>query len=315
MTRNKYRVSIGMPVYNAGKYLQKTVDALLSQSYENFELILSDNASTDNTEEICRIYARTDHRIRYYRSEMNMGAAWNFNYVFGLSVGEYFKWAAADDLCAPELLQRCVDVLECHPEVVVCYAKTRIIDEHDVVLQDYHDDLHLPMKSPRERFVKLMRSLRLCNAVFGVMRRDILGKTPLIGNYIGSDICLLAELSLYGKFFEVPEYLFFRRLHPGASSHKRSNVHQMEFFDPKRKEKIVLPWCRRRYENFNSVKRSPIRLHEKLYLYCYLIFNTIRCGKKYAAELEIAFKQVLFKLWIKLFRFTSGRMKNQINTF
>lgn len=304
MGRNKHRVSIGMPVYNAGKYLQKTIDSLLSQTYEDFELILSDNASVDDTEKICRAYTEKDHRIRYYRTEKNMGAAWNFNRVYTLSMGEYFKWAAADDLCAPELIQSCVDVLDRNLHVVVCYAKTRIIDDQGVVLEDYQDGLNLPMNSPKERFVTLMRSLRLCNAVFGLMRHHVLGKTPLIGNYIGSDICLLAELSLYGKFFEVPGYLFFRRLHPGASSHNRSNVQQMEFFDPKKKGKIVLPWCRRRFENFVSVKRAPIRFHEKMFLFGFLTLSTLRWGKKYVTELQTAMRLFLYKIWFKSFRIT-----------
>lgn len=295
MIKNKPLVSIGVPVYNGGKFLEETLDSLLAQTYKNFELIISDNASTDRTEQICNAYAAKDQRIRYYRNGKNLGASWNYNHVFELSTGEYFKWAAADDLCAPELLQRCVDILDQNPEVVVCYSRTKIIDERGTILEEYHDNLNLQEAKPSERFIKLMRSIRLCNAAFGLTRHSVLKKTPLIGNYISSDVCLLAELSLYGKYFEIPEFMFFRRMHPDASSSNKSADKQLEFFDPGKKGKIVLQWCRLRYENFVSVKQSPIKFREKVFLFGFLILEIYHWRKIYAAELLRAFKQVLFK--------------------
>ena len=108
------RVSIGIPVYNGGRFIKEAIDSILAQTFEDFELILSDNASTDETEEICKEYATLDRRIRYYRNEENLGAAKNYNRVFELSNGEYFKWASHDDLCAPEYLERCIAAL-CPP--------------------------------------------------------------------------------------------------------------------------------------------------------------------------------------------------------
>lgn len=111
MHHNEPLVSIGVPVRNGARFLEQALDSLLAQSYQEFELIISDNASTDQTEAICRAYAARDGRIRYYRSSKDLGLAHNYNYLFQLARGEYFKWAAADDLHEPDYVLRCLDVL------------------------------------------------------------------------------------------------------------------------------------------------------------------------------------------------------------
>src|SRR5260370_42328257 len=109
------RVSIGMPGYNGAKYVRRSVQSVLAQDYEDFELLISDNASTDETESICRELAERDGRIRYFRNERNVGASQNFNKVFRLASGTFFKWAAPDDGCHPTMLLRRVAVLERSP--------------------------------------------------------------------------------------------------------------------------------------------------------------------------------------------------------
>src|SRR5207244_10480282 len=106
------RVSIGVPVYNGERYIAETLDSLLAQTFEDFELIISDNASHDRTEGICRAYAAKDSRIRYVRNSTNLGAARNYRLAVELSSGEYFRWANCDDLFAPTSLSRCVEVLD-----------------------------------------------------------------------------------------------------------------------------------------------------------------------------------------------------------
>ena len=122
------RLSIGLPVYNGEDYLAESLDALLGQTYEDFELIISDNASTDGTGDMCRRYAKQDTRIRYVLQPENLGLARNHNFVFQESRGELFKWAAADDLYGQDLLQRCVDALDEHPDVVLAHAWEAAID-------------------------------------------------------------------------------------------------------------------------------------------------------------------------------------------
>src|SRR5262245_48603442 len=130
MTRRRTpRISIGLPVYNGDRFLGEALDCLLSQTFEDFELIVADNASTDETPVICRAYAAADKRVRYVRNEVNIGAYRNFNKVFQLASGKYFKWAAADDVCHKELLARCLSVLETDSSVVAAYAKARFVDQ------------------------------------------------------------------------------------------------------------------------------------------------------------------------------------------
>src|SRR5262245_34908562 len=123
----KPRVSIGLPVYNGQQFLEETLNSILAQTYTDFELIISDNASTDRTSEIARAYVAKDARVRYHRNENNLGVAGNYNGVFSLASGEYFKWAPADDTCLPNYLARCVEILDLDSTVVLAYPQTQFV--------------------------------------------------------------------------------------------------------------------------------------------------------------------------------------------
>src|SRR5215813_2219510 len=105
-------VSIGLPVFNGEKYLPSAVSTLLEQDFENFELIVSDNASSDRTQDICQVFAARDRRIRYFRNEENIGLGANHNRTFALARARYFKWAAHDDEFPRAMLSRFVETLE-----------------------------------------------------------------------------------------------------------------------------------------------------------------------------------------------------------
>jgi glycosyltransferase involved in cell wall biosynthesis len=254
------RVAIGLPVYNGEKYLAQTLDSILAQTYEDFELVISDNASTDRTGDISRDYATRDRRIRYQRSDLNRGAAWNYNRVFEIATGTYFKWAAHDDLIAPANIEQCIDMLDHEPEIVLCYPKTRIIDENGEKKEDYFDNLHLDSKQPHERFRQVLFELTgEGNAVFGLIRREALRSTNLIGNFHSSDIVLLAELAMHGEFYEIPDHLFFRRDHPDTSVRlHRSKQERTAWFDPKKTESYPMPMWRWFFEFAKAVRRAPI---------------------------------------------------------
>src|ERR1700761_38911 len=106
---SKPLLSIGLFVYNGERYIREAIDSFLSQTFTDFELIISDNASTDATEQICLDYAAKDSRVRYSRNPRNMGAGWNVRRVAELATGKYFRWAACDDRCEPDLLRTCVE--------------------------------------------------------------------------------------------------------------------------------------------------------------------------------------------------------------
>jgi glycosyltransferase involved in cell wall biosynthesis len=267
-------VSIGMPVYNGQWFIKEAVESILDQTFENFELIISDNASTDNTENICNYYKKKDPRVKYYRSRKNFGAAWNYNHVYKLSKGKYFKWAAHDDLCEPTFFEKCVNKLDINKLIALCYPKTLIIDEKSNILKKDNKKLHLMEKRPYERFKHyLTKTSGECNAIFGVIRSSLLNKTSLIQNYMGSDIILLCQLSMLGMFYEVEEELFFRRDHPNTSVRANPNHSKVtEWFDSKKVEKIVFPNWRWLREYVQSIFQSEILITEKIHCTINLIW-------------------------------------------
>jgi glycosyltransferase involved in cell wall biosynthesis len=268
MSNDRPRVSIGVPIYNSERFLRESLDSLLAQTFADFEVIIFDNASSDGTEEICRAYTAMDSRIHYHRSAENVGAARNFNRVVELARGEYFKWAADDDRCAPSFLQRCVEILDRDPTVVLCYPKTGIIDEAGKFVEDYEVALNTDSARPHERFRDLVCIDHWCTQVFGLMRTDILKLTPMIGSYVESDRTLLAELGLLGRFHQVPETLFFRREHPNRSMRAFPDPSErLAWFDPAQADKISLPTWRVLFEYLASVRRVPLDLFERLKCY------------------------------------------------
>lgn len=259
-------VSIGLPVYNGEAYLEKSIQSLLAQTRDDVELILSDNHSSDRTPEICEFFAKADRRVRYVRNPRNLGAAENYNRVFRESSGRFFKWAAHDDLCAPEFLARCVAVLEADPTVVLCYPRTAFIDGQGRAMGVYEeaDDFTNDRPSARLETWLFGRSGPWCNAVFGVVRSDVLRRTPLIGKYISSDVILLGELLMRGRVVQVPDVLFYRRDHEGRSV--RANPGEdarAAWFEPASAGKTHMPMWRWLRGYASAVRRVPMSVSEK----------------------------------------------------
>jgi glycosyltransferase involved in cell wall biosynthesis len=282
------KVSIGLPVYNRERFLRQSLDALLHQTFTDFDLIISDNASTDETEQICREYARGDRRVRYHRNQSNIGAPRNFNQTFALSSAKYFKWATSDDLCAPQFLELALGVLEGDPAVVLCYAKSTIIGEDGSPIEEYEDKLHLTEAKASQRFMRLLNTIGLCHQHQGVIRSAALRQTALLKDHIRSDVNLMAELSLYGKFYELPQRLFFRRLHPDSASWERSDMaRQMAFYDPGWSHHIVLHCFREHTAYLSAIRRAPIGLREKAVLYRFVLRRIIWNRSGLARELRL----------------------------
>lgn len=227
------RVSVGLPVFDGERYLVETIDSILGQDVDGLELIISDNASTDATPDIARGYAARDPRVRYVRNERNLGAARNYNRLVHLARGRYFKWAGYDDLLRPGHLGRCMDVLDAEPEVVLAYPRTDIIDGAGDFVRHHDDDLDLDEPDPVARVRHLTRRVSLCNPCFGVMRRDVLLRTSLVQPFLSSDVPLLVELALLGRWHEVPDRLFLRRIHEATSRQGTLSMAQVaRWFDP-----------------------------------------------------------------------------------
>ena len=276
------RVSIGMPVYNGELFIRQSVESLLAQTYGDFELVITDNASTDGTEEVCRDLEKKDKRVRYVRNDKNLGGPGNFRRVFALCSGEYHKWSTADDFWAPTVIEKCVAVLDREPDVVLCYPKSNLVNASGGLIEHYEDSLHLQEPSPRDRFVRVIEETRLCHAHLGVIRRAAMKRTALIGGELASDIRFLAEISLYGKFYVIPEYLFNRRFHETSSSWERGTKEGVEekdwdrqraYYDPERMtlSGISMSYLRRYANLLWAVTHAPISTREKARIYRYLV--------------------------------------------
>jgi glycosyltransferase involved in cell wall biosynthesis len=253
-----------MPVFNGAKWLTASVESLLGQTRDDFELIISDNGSEDDSAAIAEELARRDGRVRFYRQPRNLGAPANYNFVFQRARGRYFKWASCNDWCAPRFLADCARVLDEHPDVVLSYPRTRLFESGIEESRSYDDNLHLMDASPQVRFQKLLDRISLNNVMNGLIRTAALGRTRLMQNYYASDLNLMAELTLHGKFYEVPEDLFFRRMSPDTATSLQSDEEWQRHYDPELKHTMLFSNWRGNYERFAATLRAPLSFGERL---------------------------------------------------
>jgi glycosyltransferase involved in cell wall biosynthesis len=207
-----------MPVYNSERWLRPAIESILRQTFRDLELVISDNASTDTSLQIARSYAERDQRVRVVRNPVNVGVNQNYSLLVGHARGEYFKWASSNDLCDPRLVERCVAALDEHPDVGVCYPRTRLFVNSPESGEDYDDGVETAADDPVERFRFVIERTRLNNAINGLIRMSALRGTSLVESYYSSDVVLLGELALRSKVLELPEVLFFRRFSEDSAS-------------------------------------------------------------------------------------------------
>lgn len=259
----RVKVSIGLPVYNGESFLDATLESLLAQTFDDFELIISDNASTDRTGEIAQRFVTRDARVRYHRNPSNLGLAANYNGLVQMADGDFFKWATADDVCRPMFLECCIAALEKSPDAVLAYPRTQFIDQTDnpLDIQDPGFPLHSPRAVDRWRFV--VAAEHWVNAILGVIRRSALLRTGFLPSYRGGDYVLLGELCLLGRFIEVPDVLFLRRIHPEASSQMKGDERRLFKLMTGRSGRIMLPEWQRVGGHLRTAIRSELRLLDK----------------------------------------------------
>jgi glycosyltransferase involved in cell wall biosynthesis len=268
------RLTIGLPVYNGQKYVAESIEALLGQSFTDFELIISDNASTDDTGDICRGYEKQDPRVRYFRQPRNIGLAPNHNFVAEQARGGLFKWASNDDLYARDLLERCIDALDKYPDVVLVHSWTARVDDSGVVTKAFEYPLNTASPRAPERF----RSLLLVSGGdddYGVMRTEVLRRTAMKESYHHADRTIIAELSLHGRFYQVPDWLYFRRDHANRAERAcptlRSRCANM---DPRRADPLRNPAVRLYGEYVwayvRAIQRAPLSAADRRECYRHL---------------------------------------------
>jgi glycosyltransferase involved in cell wall biosynthesis len=268
------RLTIGLPVYNGQNYLAESLDALLGQSYSDFELIISDNASTDGTVEICRRYEREDSRVRYVRQPRNIGLAPNHNYLVGQARGEMFKWASHDDLYARDLIKSCVQALDEHQDVVLSHSWTAMIDGSGAVT----NALEYPLATASEEAPERFRSMLFDDGGDddgGVIRTEILRRVAPKNSYHHADRTIITEIGLYGPFYHVKDWLYFRRDHPERAERACPTVRsRCANMDPRRAGQLRHPVARLYGEYvwayIAGIRRAPLSAADKRECYRYL---------------------------------------------
>lgn len=207
---SKPLVSIGLPIYNEEIFLSQVLESLLSQDYDNFEIVICNNASTDSTPEICKEWMIRDSRIRYHQNEENIGAADNFSLAFKLSRGEYFMWASGHDLWEPGFISNCLAPLLDDADTSLCYPQLQWIDYEGgrLAIEELKADTR-GLGISRRFLQAIWRQPQ--NAIFGLMRKSSLEMTRLVRKTVGPDQVLLVELAIIGAFVQVDQPLFLRR--------------------------------------------------------------------------------------------------------
>jgi|SRR5581483_5734960 len=271
------RVSIGMPLYNGEKYVKFAIESLLEQEFKDFELIISDNASTDGTRRICEEYAKLDGRIRYHRCAANVGATPNFNRVWSLAQGELFKWAAYDDECCPGSIKEYVEAFDAAPsDTSLIYSHCAIIDESGRVKRTRCDSLSIDAARPHARLRQLLGHMGTYDAFYGLIRAGALRKTRLLRPCLRNDCVLLAELAIQGPFMQLDRVLFrLREHHENASQANRSRIAHLLWNDRAHVIRGLLLPVRERevLEYLRGVACSQIGASEKARC-CYVVLST-----------------------------------------
>ena len=208
------RVSIGLPVYNGENFVEDAIRSVLVQTFEDLELIVSDNASTDRSAEIARDFAASDPRVRYFRNDRNLGAAPNYNRAWAESTGSLFKWLSHDDRIMPTYVAATVAALDGSPDAVLCNTVVDYIDEHGAVFTTYDSGLALASGAdPAQRFAAMVLRSHACIDFFGMARREAMVGSLLHGSFHGADRAFLAQMALRGRLLQLPEHLVQMREH------------------------------------------------------------------------------------------------------
>ncbi|WP_308282683.1 glycosyltransferase family 2 protein [Pseudonocardia nigra] len=306
------QVCIGIPVYNGAKYIAASIEASLAQTYSDIEVVVADNASTDETAAICAEFAARDPRFRYVRFSEHLGVAESFTRTFGLCHSKYFMWAASDDLTDPTFVEKAIEVLERRPDAVVCYSETAIVDDAGEVLRKDEFMLDLDHPSPSTRFHRMVMAppkVHGAHELYGLIRTDVMRQTGVMSNHVMGCRVLLAELALRGRLARIDEILFLNRDH-GGRSQRAGRPHAKpgqvltaflpigawppsEFWNPRKRGRIVFPEFDITGQWLLAVLRSPVSLPAKLRCFGTLAWTLVWRAPKFGRDVAIGTEQAV----------------------
>jgi glycosyltransferase involved in cell wall biosynthesis len=264
------KISIGMPAYNSGATIRASIESLLGQSFGDFELIVSDNASTDATRDIVESLAQQDCRIRYVCHPENIGANLNYSSVARAARGEYFKWASSSDWCARTFLARCLISLEQNDDAVLAAPRTRLFAGDLTTATDYMHDIEILDSSALARVVELTSNLRLNNAVNGVIRMEALRHTRLIDLFYGADVVLMGHLAMLGKIIRVDEFLYYRRMEVATATALQDPVAWRKHHYPELSARVLFQSWKQWFGWMRACMATPMSVTERTQVLNYL---------------------------------------------
>ena len=247
------KVTIGLPVYNGEKFIHKCLDSLLKQTFKNFIIIISDNASTDNTKKICQEYSQKDKRIQYIRQEKNIGLLPNFNFVLEQSNSEFFMWMGVDDYILPDYIKKNMDILVSNSNVVGSVSKIKPYNFSDSSINKIDSRFIDFTKKLRNRFKKLNafsisgnydQKVRnyltgsTCQVIYGIFRTEKLQKSIIPSLFVGLDWAEMLNVLKFGDIHVINEVLMYE-FEGGRSSD--GILHISKTYNPNTFS-VIFPW-------------------------------------------------------------------------
>jgi len=247
------KLSIGLPVYNGEKFIRKCLDSILAQTFSNFEIIISDNASTDNTQTICQEYSKKDKRIRYIRQENNIGLLPNFNFVLEQAKNEFFMWIGVDDFILPDYVKKNMEILASNSNVVGSVSKIDPYNFSESQIDKIDSKFISFTKKLRTRFKKLEafsisgtyeEKVRkyltgsTCQVIYGIFRTEKLQKSIVPSLFVGLDWAEMLNVLKYGDIHVVNEVLMYE-FEGGRST--GGIIHISKTYNPS-SFSVIFPW-------------------------------------------------------------------------
>jgi len=274
MTNNSLpSVGIGLPVYNNAKYLSKTLDSLLNQTYPNITVYLSDDCSDDGTHDICESYAKKDDRIKYFRNEENLGANGNLEKVLSLASTNYFMFARGHEILSPDHIRDCVRILEEDKKVVLSFVTTQWIDETNKIISNkpigYFDTRGFDVVT---RCALVFWGRLEC--FYGLTRTEVMKSIRFSENIIANDLIMLLEMALIGSFAHVRSGVRYRRYHySGETYRKRLQRYRTGAYRQLKTIDRFFPFARLPYHLYLSVMKSKVSASDKIKILLVVLFN------------------------------------------
>ncbi len=289
------KVIVGLPIYNAQKFIAAAIEAHLAQTFGDFQLVISDNASSDATPDICASYASKDDRVTVLRAPENRGLLWNHRRVMEAiqSPKQYFRWAGGDDIPEPDLFQTMVNILDTRPDVEAVVPKTKNIDDQGNIIRTLENSLDLQSEDVYERARKVLLANYQHVIAYGLLRASTILSLRTGPNYIGWDPVFIWELALRGKMVQTEDAALRRRFHKGSISRVKTSKELRKWVEPNHKAGVSFPHWKWAYEHFRAYLASPLTMRDRLKVGAFLGRATLWHRAELARDITQATKRAL----------------------